>query len=68
VSLEARYTDHAGHVATARKAAANADAQKSLLHKDADALIAAAEATAAWPHFFIRLHQYAIHRARNFTG
>ena len=45
LSLEERYTDHAGYVAAVRKAAANAVAQKFLLPKDADALIAAAEAS-----------------------
>ena len=44
-SLEERYTDHAGYVAAVRKAAANAVAQKFLLRKDADALIAAADAS-----------------------
>ena len=43
LSLEERYTDHAGYVAAVRKAAANAVAQKFLLQKDADALIAAAD-------------------------
>ncbi len=42
-SLEERYGDHAGYVAAVKKAAANAVAQKFLLQKDADALIAAAE-------------------------
>ncbi len=45
LSLEERYTDHAGYVASVRKAAADAVAQKFLLQKDADALIAAAEAS-----------------------
>lgn len=45
LSLEERYGDHAGYVAAVRKAAANAVAQKFLLPKDADALIAAAEAS-----------------------
>ena len=45
LSLEERYTDHAGYVAAVRKAAANAVAQRFLLPKDADALIAAAEAS-----------------------
>jgi len=45
LSLEERYTDHAGYVAAVRKAAANAIAQKFLLQKDADALIAAADAS-----------------------
>ena len=44
-SLAERYTDHAGYVAAVRKAAANAVAQNFLLQKDADALIAAAEAS-----------------------
>lgn len=44
-SLEERYTDHAGYVAAVKKAAANAVAQKFLLQKDADALIAAADAS-----------------------
>lgn len=46
LSLEERYRDHAGYVAAVRKAAANAVAQKFLLPKDADALIAAAEKSA----------------------
>jgi hypothetical protein len=45
LSLEERYTDHAGYVVAVRKAAANSVAQKFLLQKDADALIAAAEAS-----------------------
>jgi len=45
LSLEERYTDHAGYVAAVKKAAANAIAQKFLLQKDADALIAAAQAS-----------------------
>ena len=45
LSLEERYTDHAGYVAAVRKAAANAVAQNFLLQKDADALIAAADAS-----------------------
>lgn len=45
LSLEERYTDHAGYVAAVKKAAANALAQRFLLPKDADALIAAAEAS-----------------------
>jgi hypothetical protein len=45
LSLEERYTDHAGYVSAVKKAAANAVAQKFLLQKDADALIAAAEAS-----------------------
>lgn len=46
LSLEERYTDHAGYVSAVKKAAANAIAQKFLLQKDADALIAQAEASA----------------------
>ena len=42
LSLEERYTDHAGYVAAVRKAAANAVAQGFLLQKDAGALIVAA--------------------------
>ncbi len=42
-SLEERYGDHAGYVAAVKKAAANAVAQKFLLQKDADAMVAAAE-------------------------
>jgi hypothetical protein len=45
LSLEERYTDHAGYVAAVRKAATNVVAQKFLLQKDADALIAAADAS-----------------------
>jgi hypothetical protein len=45
LSLEERYADHAGYVAAVRKAAANAAAQKFLLQQDADALIAAADAS-----------------------
>jgi hypothetical protein len=45
-SLEERYTDHAGYVAAVKNAAADAVAQKFLLPKDADALIAAAQASA----------------------
>jgi hypothetical protein len=44
-SLEERYNDHAGYVAAVKKAAANALAQGFLLQRDADALIAAAEAS-----------------------
>jgi hypothetical protein len=43
LSLEERYTDHAGYVAAVKKAAANAVAQKFLLQKDADALVVQAE-------------------------
>jgi hypothetical protein len=39
LSLEERYTDHAGYVAAVRKAAANAVAQGFLLQADADTLI-----------------------------
>jgi len=46
LSLEERYTDHAGYVAAVRKAAASALQQKFLLQQDADALIAAADASA----------------------
>jgi hypothetical protein len=45
LSLEERYGDHAGYVAAVRKAAAHAVAQRFLLQKDADALVAAAEAS-----------------------
>jgi hypothetical protein len=45
LSLEERYGDHAGYVAAVKRAAANAMAQGFLLQKDADALIAAAEAS-----------------------
>ncbi len=45
LSLEERYTDHAGYVAAVKKAAAHAVAQGFLLQKDADALIAAADAS-----------------------
>jgi hypothetical protein len=46
LSLEERYTDHAGYVAAVRAAAANAVAQGFLLQEDADALITAADASA----------------------
>ena len=46
LSLEERYSDHAGYVAAVRKAAASALQQKFLLQQDADALIAAADASA----------------------
>ncbi len=46
LSLEERYKDHAGYVAAVRAAAANAVAQGFLLQEDADALIAAADASA----------------------
>ena len=45
LSLEERYSDHAGYVAVVRKAAAYALAQGFLLPMDAEALIAAAEAS-----------------------
>lgn len=45
LSLEELYTDHAGYVAAVRKAAASAVAQGFLLPKDADGLIAAADAS-----------------------
>jgi hypothetical protein len=46
LSLEERYTDHAGYVAAVRKAAASAIGAGFLLQRDADALIKAAEASA----------------------
>jgi hypothetical protein len=45
LSLEERYGTHAGYVAAVRKAAAEIVAQGFLLQADADALIAAAEAS-----------------------
>ncbi|HYY89461.1 MAG TPA: alpha/beta hydrolase domain-containing protein, partial [Chloroflexota bacterium] len=45
LSLEERYTDHAGYVEAVRRAAANAVAQGFLLQSGADALIAQAEAS-----------------------
>lgn len=45
LSLQERYTDHAGYVAAVTTAAANAVAQGFLLQVDADALIAAAAAS-----------------------
>jgi hypothetical protein len=45
LSLEERYGNHAGYVAAVRKAAASIVAQGFLLQADADALIAAAEAS-----------------------
>ena len=45
LSLEERYGDHAGYVAAVRKAATQAVATGFLLQVDADALIAAAEAS-----------------------
>jgi hypothetical protein len=46
LSLEERYTDHAGYVAAVRTAATNAVAQGFLLQEDADALIAQADVSA----------------------
>ena len=46
LSLEERYTDHAGYVNAVRAAAAKAVASGFLLQADADALIAAADASA----------------------
>jgi hypothetical protein len=46
LSLEERYSTHAGYVAAVRAAAANALAQGFLLQADADALIAQADASA----------------------
>jgi hypothetical protein len=43
LSLEERYTDHAGYVAAVKKAAADAVAQRFLLQKDAEGLIKTAE-------------------------
>ena len=45
LSLEERYTDHAGYVAVVRKVAANAVAQRFLLQADADALVTQADAS-----------------------
>jgi hypothetical protein len=45
LSLEERYTDHAGYIAAVRKAADHALAQGFLLKPDADALVAAAQAS-----------------------
>jgi hypothetical protein len=45
LSLEERYTDHAGYVAAVRKGTDKAMAQGFLLKADADALIAQAEAS-----------------------
>ena len=45
LSLEERYGDHAGYVAAVAKAAAHAVARGFLLQADADALIAAADAS-----------------------
>jgi hypothetical protein len=44
-SLQERYKDHAGYVAAVQAAAANAVAQGFLLQADADALVAAAQAS-----------------------
>ena len=46
LSLEERYGNHAGYVAAVTRAAANAVARGFLLQADADALIAAADASA----------------------
>jgi hypothetical protein len=46
LSLEERYTDHAGYVAAVRKAAANAVKQGFLLQKDAEGLVKQAEGSA----------------------
>ena len=46
LSLQERYSDHAGYVAAVKAAAANAVAQGFLLQADADLLIAAADASA----------------------
>jgi hypothetical protein len=45
LSLEERYGDHAGYVAAVKAAAANAVAKGFLLPADADALVAAAQAS-----------------------
>jgi CheY-like chemotaxis protein len=45
LSLEERYGSHAGYVAAVARAAANAVARGFLLQPDADALVAAAEAS-----------------------
>jgi hypothetical protein len=45
LSLEERYTDHAGYVAAVQKGADMAMAQGFLLKSDADALVAAAQAS-----------------------
>jgi hypothetical protein len=45
LSLQERYTDHAGYVAAVRAAAARAVAAGFLLQADADSLIAAADAS-----------------------
>jgi hypothetical protein len=45
LSLEERYTDHAGYVAAVRDAAANAVAQGFLLPTDANNIIAQADAS-----------------------
>ena len=46
LSLEERYLNHAGYVAAVARAAAHAVAKGFLLQADADALIAAADASA----------------------
>jgi Alpha/beta hydrolase domain len=46
LSLQERYSDHAGYVAAVMAAAANAVAQGFLLRADADALIGQADASA----------------------
>ena len=46
LSLEERYGSHEGYVAAVRKAAARAVVEKFLLSPDAEALIAAAQASA----------------------
>ena len=45
LSLEERYTDHAGYVAAVARAAANAVAKGFLLQSDSNAIMAAAEAS-----------------------
>ncbi len=45
LSLQERYGDHAGYVAAVQRAAANAVARGFLLQADADALVAAADAS-----------------------
>jgi hypothetical protein len=45
LSLEERYGDHAGYVAAVARAAAHAVAKGFLLQVDADALVAAADAS-----------------------
>jgi hypothetical protein len=48
-SLEERYGDHAGYVAVVRAAAARLVAARLLLQADADAIIAAADASPVLP-------------------